>query len=115
SVPAGATRLAVPATFAFARLIDPVPSTTTAAADLPAVLAVASSAVERTAQWQGAAPWIFALLVVGFAIRSGTFPFHTWMTSANLEATAPTSVFLTAVQIKLGLYGLLRFVGPLFP
>ncbi|MEX0716224.1 MAG: NADH-quinone oxidoreductase subunit M [Planctomycetaceae bacterium] len=109
------TAFATPATFAYERLVDPLPSASPETNTLPGPLELAGSSTARGEQWAAAAPWIFAALLIGFAIRAGTFPFHTWLTSANLEATASTSVFLTAVQINLGLYGLLRFVVPLFP
>ncbi|MEX0701812.1 MAG: NADH-quinone oxidoreductase subunit M [Planctomycetales bacterium] len=100
-----------PATFDYGRLFDSIGP----APGAPAVVALARSSERRAQRWASVSPWVFLALLVGFAIRAGTFPFHTWLTAANLEAAPAASVFLTAVQLKLGVYGLLRFVIPLFP
>jgi NADH-quinone oxidoreductase subunit M len=43
------------------------------------------------------------------------FPVHTWLPDAHVEAPTPGSVILAAVMLKMGTYGFLRFVIPLFP
>ena len=56
---------------------------------------------------------IFFLLAFGFAVKAPLFPFHTWVPTALMEGPVGMSVML--VGLKLGLYGLLRFVMPLLP
>jgi NADH-quinone oxidoreductase subunit M len=57
---------------------------------------------------------IFFLLFFGFAVKAPIFPFHTWMPKVLEEGPiVGMSVFL--VGIKLGTYGLIRFVIPLTP
>ena len=57
---------------------------------------------------------IFFLMFFGFAVKAPVFPFHTWMPKVLEEGpVVGMSVFL--VGIKLGTYGILRFVIPLLP
>jgi NADH-quinone oxidoreductase subunit M len=55
---------------------------------------------------------LFAGFFLAFVIKSGLFPFHTWLPDAQHEA--PTSAAV-ALGVKVGTYGLLRFALPLFP
>jgi len=57
----------------------------------------------------------FAGLFVGFAIKVPTFPFHTWLPDAHVEAPTPISVILAGVLLKMGVYGMLRICFPIFP
>jgi NADH-quinone oxidoreductase subunit M len=43
------------------------------------------------------------------------FPFHTWLPDAHVEAPTPGSVILAAVLLKMGTYGFVRLLLPLFP
>jgi NADH-quinone oxidoreductase subunit M len=58
---------------------------------------------------------VFLGVFLGFAVKVPLFPFHTWLPPAYAEAPAGTSMFLTAVMSKMGLYGFLRILWPLFP
>lgn len=56
--------------------------------------------------------WAF---VLAFAIKVPVWPFHTWLPDAHTEAPTPGSMILAGVLLKLGAYGFLRLVLPLFP
>lgn len=59
--------------------------------------------------------WLFLAFFVAFAIKMPIFPFHTWQ--PDLYFTAPTqgTMLLAGIMLKMGVYGVLRFVLPLFP
>ena len=59
--------------------------------------------------------WAFLLLMIGFAIKLPTFPFHTWLPDAHVEAPTPVSVILASILLKIGAYGMIRIAYPLFP
>ncbi len=57
------------------------------------------------AGWSGL---IFVLALIGFGAKAGLVPFHVWLPEAHPAAPAHVSALMSAVMIKLGLYGLLR-------
>jgi len=57
----------------------------------------------------------YIALFIGFAIKVPTFPFHTWLPDAHVEAPTPISVILAGVLLKMGAYGLMRVSFPMFP
>lgn len=58
---------------------------------------------------------IWLLLFIGFAVKTPLYPFHIWLPEAHSEAPTTGSVMLAGVLLKMGTYGFLRFVMPLFP
>ncbi len=58
-------------------------------------------------------PTVFFLLLVGFAVKGPFVPLHTWMPTMLRECPVGIGVLLTG--LKLGSYGVLRFVVPLLP
>jgi NADH-quinone oxidoreductase subunit M len=56
--------------------------------------------------------WAFTL---AFAIKVPIWPFHTWLPDAHTEAPTAGSMILAGVLLKLGAYGFLRFILPLYP
>ena len=56
----------------------------------------------------GAASVCFLLALVGFGTKAGLMPFHVWLPEAHPVAPSHVSALLSAVMIKMGIYGLLR-------
>jgi len=56
--------------------------------------------------------WAF---FIAFAIKVPIWPFHTWLPDAHTEAPTAGSMLLAGVLLKLGCYGFLRIVLPIFP
>ncbi len=58
------------------------------------------------------------LMILGFSVKAGMFPFHAWLWSAHPVAPAPASAVLSAVIVKTGVLGIIRvifyLVGPDF-
>lgn len=50
----------------------------------------------------------FALVFIGFAAKSGIFPFHTWLPEAHAKAPSAVSALLSAVLLNVGIYGIIR-------
>jgi NADH-quinone oxidoreductase subunit M len=59
--------------------------------------------------------WLFTAFALAFSVKVPVFPLHTWLPDAHVEAPTPGSVILAAVLLKMGTYGFLRFLLPLFP
>jgi len=58
---------------------------------------------------------IWWLMFIGFAVEMPLFPFHTWLPNAHVEAPGAISVLLAGVLLKMGAYGLIRFVIEMMP
>jgi NADH-quinone oxidoreductase subunit M len=56
--------------------------------------------------------WAF---FIAFAIKVPIWPFHTWLPDAHTQAPTAGSMILAGVLLKLGAYGFIRLVIPLFP
>ena len=59
--------------------------------------------------------WIFLLVFLGLAVKVPVFPLHTWLPDAYSEAPTPVTILLTGLLSKMGIYGLLRILLPIFP
>lgn len=60
-------------------------------------------------------PTVIALFVMaGFAVKVPIWPFHTWLPQTYTQAPTAGSIILTALMSKMGVYGFLRIVLPLF-
>lgn len=58
---------------------------------------------------------IFSGAFLGFAVKVPLIPFHTWLPTAYAEAPTGTTMLLTGLMSKMGLYGFLRILVPIFP
>ena len=57
----------------------------------------------------------FAGIFLGLAVKVPLFPFHTWLPDAYETAPTGVSMVLTGVLSKMGVYGFVRLLLPLFP
>ena len=58
---------------------------------------------------------IFAGAFLGFAVKVPLIPFHTWLPAAYAEAPTGVTMLLTGLMSKMGVYGFLRILLPIFP
>jgi formate hydrogenlyase subunit 3/multisubunit Na+/H+ antiporter MnhD subunit len=58
---------------------------------------------------------VFVLAAVGFGVKAGVVPLHVWLPEAHAAAPSHVSALMSAVLIKLGLYGFLRITTFLRP
>jgi NADH-quinone oxidoreductase subunit M len=59
--------------------------------------------------------WVFLLFLIAFAIKMPIFPFHTWQPEAYEQAPTPVTMILSGVMVKMGLFGVIRWLLPMFP
>jgi len=80
---------------------------------IPEGLAFSYLQLFKTAVPEGAQTLIFLLLLAGFAVKTPLIPLHTWLPVVAQEG--PVAILALLTGLKLGAYGLLRFVVPLAP
>jgi NADH-quinone oxidoreductase subunit M len=64
---------------------------------------------------RGVQQWVFVLFLVGFLVKLPSFPFHTWLPDAHVQAPTPISMILAGILLKIGGYGMIRLAWPLAP
>jgi NADH-quinone oxidoreductase subunit M len=76
----------------------------------------ALAALGKTGLLSGNLAWLaFAGIFLGLAVKVPLFPFHTWLPDAYESAPVGVSMVLTGVLSKMGVYGFVRLLLPLFP
>jgi NADH-quinone oxidoreductase subunit M len=74
------------------------------------------AALGKDGLFSGNIRWlVFAGVFLGLAVKVPLFPFHTWLPDAYETAPTGTSMMLTGVLSKMGVYGFVRLLLPLFP
>jgi len=59
--------------------------------------------------------WVFWSFFLAFAIKIPLFPLHTWQPDTYTEAPSAGSMLLAGIMLKMGLYGLMRWLIPNAP
>jgi NADH-quinone oxidoreductase subunit M len=74
------------------------------------------TSMAKTGLLSGNVAWLaFAGIFLGLAVKVPLFPFHTWLPDAYQTAPTGVSMVLTGVLSKMGVYGFVRLLLPLFP
>ncbi len=60
---------------------------------------------------QKSGKWMFLLLFLGFGLKAGFIPLHTWLPHAHSAAPSHISGVMSGVIVKMGIYGILRMVS----
>ena len=58
---------------------------------------------------------VLGAILLGLAIKTPTFPFHTWLPPAHTDAPAIGSAVLAGILLKMGTYGFVRIAMPMLP
>jgi len=53
---------------------------------------------------------ILAAAIIGFSIKAGIMPFHTWLPYAHPVAPANISAIMSGVMVNMAIYGILKFL-----
>jgi NADH-quinone oxidoreductase subunit M len=59
--------------------------------------------------------WLFWLFFVAFAIKMPIFPFHTWQPDTYEQSPTATTMILSGVMVKMGVFAVLRWLVPVLP
>jgi NADH-quinone oxidoreductase subunit M len=59
--------------------------------------------------------WVGSGLLLAFAVKIPLLPLHSWQPDTYTEAPAAGTMLLSAIMLKMGLYGLIRWFFPLVP
>jgi NADH-quinone oxidoreductase subunit M len=59
--------------------------------------------------------FLFWLFFAAFAIKMPIFPFHTWQPDTYEQAPTATTMVLSGVMVKMGVFGLIRWLLPVVP
>ena len=63
----------------------------------------------------GAQNWVFWAFFIAFAIKIPLFPLHSWQPDTYTHAPSTGTMLLSGIMLKMGLFGLLRWLLPLTP
>src|ERR1700744_6374209 len=59
--------------------------------------------------------WVFWAFFLAFAIKIPVFPFHTWQPDTYTTAPPAGSMLLAGIMLKMGIYGVIRWLVPNMP
>lgn len=63
----------------------------------------------------GAQNWVFWAFFIAFAIKIPLFPLHSWQPDTYTHAPSTGTMLLSGIMLKMGLFGLLRWLLPVVP
>ena len=59
--------------------------------------------------------WLFWLFFIAFAIKMPVFPFHTWQPDTYEQSNTATTMILSGVMVKMGVFATIRWLLPVLP
>ena len=59
--------------------------------------------------------WLGGGFLLAFAVKIPLIPFHSWQADTYTHSPSVGSMLLSAIMLKMGLYGLIRWYLPVFP
>ncbi len=59
--------------------------------------------------------WVFWLFFIAFAIKMPVFPFHTWQPDTYEQSPTATTMVLSGIMVKMGVFAVIRWILPVFP
>lgn len=59
--------------------------------------------------------FVFLAFFLAFAIKMPIFPFHTWQPDTYTEAPSAGTMMLSGIMLKMGIYGVIRWLIPIAP
>src|SRR5665213_1964595 len=59
--------------------------------------------------------WVFWAFFLAFAIKMPLFPFHTWQPDTYTESPSAGTMMLSGIMLKMGIYGVIRWLIPNAP
>ncbi|NCT93665.1 MAG: NADH-quinone oxidoreductase subunit M [Chitinophagaceae bacterium] len=68
-----------------------------------------------TALSGGQQAFLFWLFFIAFGIKMPVFPLHTWQPDAYEQSPTATTMVLSGIMVKMGLFGVVRWLIPFFP
>lgn len=63
----------------------------------------------------GEQSFVFWLFFAAFAVKIPIFPLHTWQPGVYEQSNYPSVMILSAIMVKMGVFGMLRWLLPVFP
>ena len=59
--------------------------------------------------------WVFWLFFIAFAVKMPIFPFHTWQPDTYEQSPTATTMVLSGIMVKMGVFGVIRWLVPVLP
>ena len=59
--------------------------------------------------------WVFWLMFLAFAIKMPIWPLHTWQPETYEQSPTATTMVLSAIMVKMGVFGVIRWLVPVVP
>ncbi|MBI2257343.1 MAG: NADH-quinone oxidoreductase subunit M [Flavobacteriia bacterium] len=61
------------------------------------------------------AVWVMFGFLIAFAVKAPIFPLHSWQPDTYVSSPSPGTILLSALMLKMALYGMVRWMIPLAP